>query len=1251
GITLDLVYGDGGDPLIQSVDLGSGWQDYDDEQSVYDLCAEGPYGEAVRLRFLKDGQRTSVPVCVDGEYPALGEYLIWAEVIPQGDDVTPGQSFSKAASLTLTIPESELLTAGSRIDLEMDSNESRVFRIEVPSEEVPQEHAFMLWQEPGDDSISYLVFDAFRISEDGSFSIPEGSEGVTLQNWQWNASKLRLSSGQTLYLRIRHPETSGSDSYRGTLCLDPFLTVQNITLIPKETPLSAGSMLLDSRREWLTAEVTWSDGSSSPVSVWNRRTVYLGGGTDPVAVLYQDSVENNKEPLAVAFRENGSFIDAPDVDEIPLGRTFDLVPFISDRPEDMESLSDHALEGLTFTLGTEMKELVPGQSTQLWADGGCCHLASYTAVDDGEYFAEASGNGRSLKVYVFTSDDEGVNYRCCASGESPSFFLKEGETVILAASNDFSTRMSCNMTLSEKLPLSGVTLYDSEGTVFDAGYDGDGGCLADRIRMNFVYGEGDDGISQTVSLTGGGTDYDENNVAFCYGYGPYGEYVSIFFLDDEGNRIDAPQMNGSYLPEAGTYPVMAVLNWTDTKTGEERELTSNAVFTLGVPAFTQLSLTKAASYNIPVDGRAFFSCTAQKAGRYSFSLPTSSIFRYRFGWFERTDEGRIRLIDNGWVDTNGDSSGSAYADLEQGETVYLVLRSDEDGRSAKGSIQLTKIREIENAVLSVNQNRLYTFDTFTREPDFLEAVCTDEMGDSRTIREWGLDEVEIGDRQYTVMCGSDEGTEQIGVIFKEGDDYIDYPFTYRIPADTDYTLQAFRMSDPEGIDTFAAQSPDIELSFRGSEQVTEVFADTPFAHDPAGPAEDWLLFTAPSDGEYYFSTSDNWTEFRLFQEEEDGYSYENGYQRTCTYTLHEGENRIICVLWDDPDNKGLEFTVTKVRKIVSVELSEVTAQIPALSPTYEQIGVSLRYEGEETPWQADRLYYDSGDLLTEGRFGEEIYISFYDMEGEQLDGIPCVGQKEWDDSEDDEVTRFEPGQWLISATADMYDPEQERYVQVESEKKPFVQVPAEFTQMTPGDRKKFSITSSSAGYFRFMAEEECCYRYWAEDCGSYLEAHRFTLDESGVYTYRDYDYLYDNLEDPSYFRTLDMSPGEPVYVLLGVDTEDEDQAARVAGWLCVDLETGLTEAAVQGAIPLKNGYTGAVSMKRGGEQYYSFLPDPEDPDRKPGEYIFVNDLEGQMDLELYARYGSSWILQESLCEEDVYDGKEVLSRYYDEGEE
>ena len=1017
----------------------------------------------------------------------------------------------------------------------------------------------------------------------------------------------------------------------------------------------------DGSYSWLRADVTWSDGDSSLIDSWNTTWAQMEPGAGSVKVLRAGSLSGNGETVAVAFRSDGAYVNAPDTGSIPLGMTYDLVPFAFDDPGSAGSGSMPALEGLTFTLGDDAGELTPDERTELWADENRYYVASFTAQEAGGYYAQAeSAEGDSRTVDVYTADGEGKIYSQSQSGTKPSFSVNRNETVILAFRNDDDSRKAGYLTVSRKPVLERVSLTGGEGSVFDVKDEYYRSPAAGPLALSFVYGEGEEETAETISLSDAGVSYDYIDDTERYYYsasGPYGESVRIDFYDGSGNQVSAPVYNDGLFPEAGSYTARATVSYTDPQTGEQASMSSNeAQLTLSDSISTQFSLSEDRSYTLAIGEKAIFAYTAQKAGVYEVSIPGSNISEYQYLVAGLTQEGRYRRSKSGYI-YNQESSSSAgvSVNLEAGERLIFVLTNRYYDETGTGTIRLTSLRNIESVSLSADPDKAFDSDTLYRSrPSFLTASYSDDGGNSGVITDWTVTYITIDDNQYRVLEGSGEGTESIDVVFSQGGSCVDYPFEDSTLPCGEYTLQAFRRSALDEIDAFAAQNPDaaVTATFDVSSLAKPIEADQTDTGIPSqGKVDMWYSFTAPEEGSYSFTTGNWWCELCLYQKAEDGEGYVrsgNGSYRLIQ-RLSAGEELVIHLTRDNGDgDEERSFTVTQVKNISSLEVEDVTVAVPSPAASWKQMSVRVLYDGEETAYEADEIYPESwaGYLYAYGRYGEEIRI-YFRQNGETVSDLSFMGADYWPE-DPDEPLGFRTGEWTYFAEADVYDPEQEEAV-VASEEKTLTQTAAEFDDMAAGDGRAFILPARSGACFRFNAEAMGRYRYMLGSDSDSVQALLFTQDEDGTYNYQVKSWLYEN-EDPEYpdeFETRSMEAGESVFVVLYNNREDR----AASGTLYLDLDSDLDPEEIRNVTALKDGYRSAITLENGETRYYSFTPDPDAEGMQPGRYTFTDDFTGEPNICLYYGYGASWILQDSIWYYDTNSSQISISYEYEEGRE
>ena len=399
------------------------------------------------------------------------------------------------------------------------------------------------------------------------------------------------------------------------------------------------------------------------------------------------------------------------------------------------------------------------------------------------------------------------------------------------------------------------------------------------------------------------------------------------------------------------------------------------------------------------------------------------------------------------------------------------------------------------------------------------------------------------------------------------------------------------------------------------------------------------------------------------------YTYVNDFWNRGSVTLKKGDELIIPVWWQDYGNENestKQFRITRMRQVTAVEAEDQSITVPASRNTCSQLKIGIRYAGEDSVYYPDDWWNSGSYIYGNGKYQEQIQIHFYDKEtGKELDSTPAMGQEKWNSETNKYEYSYEVGTWDYIVSIPTYDEEKRENVEVSSEKKTLTQTSATFTDLKDGDVKAFTLASGQDGYYRITSEAKAAYKFWLKDGNLRgLNGYRYEYDEGRKVFVRgddsftlynndeyddedDEDYYDDETSDePSDYRTLQLDKDEIVYLTVR-DTSYESTVSR--GTLCLKKESALTDEEVASAVPLKNGYRSAVSLKRNETRYYSFTPDKDVTGCEPGWYLFRDDYEGSPQVTLYTRYGESWIRERSGVGDTT--GQTQLEWNYQEGQQ
>ena len=1269
-LSLNLVYGSGETTETKKVDLSNGYRTYRtvDGTRKYYFSVNGPFSESIYIDFFSGEEQVDMPVysSTDGT-PETGSYTIKATVSYRDEDGASQTMVSDPAAYTLADPAAEVLAVGDEKDYTLEPGQSLIYQITAP--EGAGDLLTSFWQQYK-SGYSYFYVYGYTKTEEGRY-VQKSDFGGSYQNsGDSNGRTIRLSPRETLYLRIAHPSSyEGESAIKGVLHLDAIRQAEKIEIKPVTNPVVADRKLLrNSSYEWLTAEVTWSDGTASTISRWNYTSMRPGADQtiSSVRCLYSD-YKKGEERIAVAFRDktSGSYVNAPNYSsDLPLGKTYEVVPFIYDLPAKADDWTESAAE-VGFTLGDGAPELEAGEKTAVSAVASDYHVAVFTASEDSEYYVSAEWNSSSLypDVYLASEEDPGMYVRSDSSAtQKPSFFLKEGEKAVIAVRNSNSTRQTAMMTVLKKYPLTGIALSDGEGSVFDLGFgDGYSKNPAELFQVNFVYGEGEAQTTETASLTNSNTEWDYStgsNVRYYYAFGPYGERVNLYFTDEAGTRVNAPATEDGRLPAEGSYPVQASVDYTDPISGETVTYTADASLILSEPEFTELSLKKNRAFTVPYRGLDYFAYTPEEAGTYALSAAESSIWELRVSRFTKEDSSFLYEES----DYLYRESTPVSFDLEADETYYFTVRNTSNSSTGKGTLKLTKIRDVTGVSLTVDPEAAFTISSLEGSAPYLTAAYTTEDGKSGSVTAWSTTYVQIGGSSYRVLYGSGDAAESIGVVYKLDGEYVDVPFqgTYDgFYGSAEYTLQAFRLRHPEEIDAFAVQNPAAEAVFDLSAAAPEVQADKEVSFDSLSESEKWFTFTAEESGRYFLKAENpsgvNLYLYKKTKPDSDEtrvwYGYENNSWYNTVCTLEKGDELVVALRCSEAyegSESVCRFNITKAKAITSVKAEDRSVVVPAYSSDYSRnmFGLGIQYEDEDSFYEPDYLSYGNDYISANGRYGEMIYIYFYDAEtGNKLDTVPAMGQYHYDYEIESGVYAYQAGTWEFEASVSYYDPETQKDVPVVSGRKTLTQTEASFNDMHDGDTEAFALAGGQDGFYRFISEEKAAYRYWMSDGNYYnLPGYFYTYDES-TKTYARSDnnhvYIYNNDEDDedSDYGTVRMDESESRFLVV-----NNNYASSFTGVLHLQQDSALGEDALDGAIALKNGYRSALSLQKGKTQYYTFTPDDKVEDLIAGEYTFLDDYKGRPTITLYSKYGASWVRDRYAdSNDDYYDSDEGSS--------
>ena len=565
--------------------------------------------------------------------------------------------------------------------------------------------------------------------------------------------------------------------------------------------------------------VKWSDGSEENLTDWSTDYLYVGTGTERkrCRVLYANS-EKGGEQIGLLFKKDGAYTDVVKPDKygiLQAGETFTVIPFIYNDPENAET---YASDGKTFTYQLQEPVILNlDQETTVSSPRNDDGWASFTADEEGSYVANGTytyGYGsNTTNFYVYRKDSASGQYRYYSSSQKPTVQLSAGESILYRFDNSSNSVRRDIVTVSRKYPLTSIALSDGEGSIFDLNKYSGGSSLPEMFQMNFVYGEGETQTTETATLRSGYTSYEDDVMYYC-AYGPYDENVYLYFLDKDGNIVNGPAVQGNVLPEAGSYPVRAVIKDPDPTIDGEDSLTQDAVLVLTEPEFKELSLKKSKAFAADYRKQDYFQYTAEEDGTYTFSLDGSNASQLRLNQYTFED-GKYTYVRSDWLYSY--SNNSVSIEMENGKTYYITLENPYNSDTAKGGLKLTKIKNIDSVRISVDTDRIFAHKTLEGNPDFLTVSYTDTDGKNGAIRDWNTAYAQIDGSSYCVLSGKGSNTETIGIAFKYGDAWVNYSFESGFYGDAEYTLQAFRMNHSDEINTFASQNPGAAVEFKLSE--------------------------------------------------------------------------------------------------------------------------------------------------------------------------------------------------------------------------------------------------------------------------------------------------------------------------------------------------------------------------------------------------------------------------------------------------
>ncbi len=1249
---MTFTYSDGTTATTQTVNFNNcntTYETVDDTQVYYYYLYNAVFSERVNIRFYDGDTRINIPG-KDGNLPSVGTYTMKAEVV-YTDEEGNSQTKEAEATCTLTEPVFESFAVDETKDYDLTGGKSAFYKIEASQDAGT---VASLW-------FSYtngysLSVHAYSKSGDGFV------ENEALSHSWWysgrdNSISIRLAAGEVVYL---HVKGAYSGTYKGILHLDKIREAVSVKLSAYNNALEASDILRD-LRSWLKAEVTWEDGTVTEISSWNYST-YLQLGTEDTEghrICYAGG--DKSERIGFAFRKDGQWVDVPGSDTIPLGSTYDVVPFVYDLPEQMDKFADSALTGLTVTLGDSVPVLVQDEAGTISPASGRYGFAEFTASEGGEYYAVSS---RNAYIRVFTASESDPDlYNISEGSEKPVFTLGAGEKVLLAIYNDTSREYAYDVTVSRKYPLKSVILSDGEGTVFDVYYDNNADNIPSLFTAQFVYGEGETQTSEIVQLSDTYiASYSPNGTSVrCYrATGPYAESVYLCFVDGDGNDTNMPVATDSVLPPASTYTVCAYVPYTDPMTDESTVIRSeNAQLLLEDPGFVDLSLDKVRTAAVYENHPGFFQYQAEEAGQYKVYLQEATEYNYRLSRFI-VEENGYKFIGR----TTMNSNGAVSFDLAEGETVCFMLADYYGSVKGTAGLKLTKLKEMEEVTLRADPDKIFTYETISNYFNFVTADYITTDGTQGTISSWYSDYVVIDGVSYKVLVGSSSETEKVGVVFKYNGDYVDIPVSSDvIYGDAEYELQAFRYNYPGTIEDFAKVNPAVSFNVSLTDVLNKIEADEEDSFDLAESGTDkWYSFTAAEEGNYVFTASDLYegdNGLFIFKEavsEETGsetdsrvkYLIEVSDSDVISLILHEGEHVIIPAYWRGRDTseaaENLVFKVMKSRLVTSVAVSDISGIVPCVSDAIiDQFKVDLMYEGEDSAYTAgDFSSTYSGELTGKGKYNETITLSFYDKEsGAALNKLPGIGYI-YDKDEYEWVTRYDVGNWLYSADVQTYNAQEQSSVTVESQKASLTLASMELQEVRPGDVKTVSVKPGEMEGFVLTADEKGAYKYYVSDGNrSRLNMQKYVIRNDGntfVYDYTERIYVDD--EDHESW-TVRLDKGDKEYLFFSAYDD-----YNFSGNLYMELYSGVDEAALKDAVPVYDGFETSVTLKNEETQYYTFTPDETSEEKKPGTYIFQDDYVGNMYIDLYLKFGQSWVHEMSVWP-DSSKGLSALTYEYE----